>query len=198
MQLLDRLPDPKAPQLQAPESVRDTAVDAEMRAGPTESADGAELTLDEESEWEDCSSDDGDATTVASEQQKLEAILKARVLHRSHAIFCRQRLRRLEPKLAEQCVLEDMAGALPQHALASRKWSLAVCKQHKLQRQLGRVRGVVSLQQQQELLLSPQQRRLLWQREAEHQRKWQHWRMKVGIKANILQRTILRETKFFL
>lgn len=86
----------------------------------------------------------------------------------------------------------------PQHALVNHKWSLALCKRRKLQKHLGIVGGELSLQRQQRPLLLPQQRRLMWRREAEHQRKQQNQRMRLGIKANILQRKILRETKFFL
>lgn len=47
-------------------------------------------------------------------------------------------------------------------------------------------------------MLAPQQRRLIWKREAEQQRRMQQQRVKLGIMANILNRTILRDTKCFL
>ncbi|CDI87404.1 hypothetical protein, conserved [Eimeria praecox] len=217
-QLLERLNGPNARQLQADESGSDASAERDVPAGAAAGTETPEMPVDEESMWEDYSSDDGDERTGASEQQKLEEILKARgwryarvtddghlqlpngqeVLHRSHAVFCRQRLRRLGPHLAEQCVLQDMAGISSQHALAKQKCSLAFCKLQKLQRERGILRSDRCLQQQQRLLLPLQQRRLLWRREAEEQRRRQHQRMKLGIKASTLQRTILRETKFFL
>lgn len=169
-----------------------------------------------------------------------------RVLHRAHAVFCRQRLRRVEPQRAEQCVLQDIAGVrcccwrcsccccswrrlwrccsgaigkaalrccciaavlwcvdptqvsspLPEYS--SNKASLMLYKRQKLQGHLVMGGGALMLRQQQRLLLSRQQRRLILQRETEQQRKLQQQRMTVGIKANTLQRVILRETKCFL
>lgn len=111
-----------------------------------------------------------------------------------HICYCSQ-LRKWE---CTRGFVHCLGQVPPEHALDIRKQSLALCKREKLQRHLRMVGGEFSLQQPKRPLLQPQQRRLAWRREAEQQRKWQHQRMKLGIKANTLQRTILKETKFFL
>lgn len=60
------------------------------------------------------------------------------------------------------------------------------------------MRGGMLVLRHQQRLLPPLQRRLMLQRETEQKRKLQQNRMKVGIKANKLQRSMLRETKCFL
>lgn len=80
----------------------------------------------------------------------------------------------------------------------SNRSSLLLYKRQKLQKHLGLRGGILLLQDQQRLLLPQRQRRLVMQRETEQQQKLQKQRMKVGVKANKLQRAMLRETKCFL
>ncbi|OEH77878.1 hypothetical protein cyc_07633 [Cyclospora cayetanensis] len=211
-ELLERLPGQESYQLPAPEEFSEV----ETNQGVT-----SEHSEVNEEDWEYCSSEDESA---ALEQQKLESLLQTRgwrrarvtdeghlqlpngqemclfrVLHRSHAVFCRQRIRNVTPQLAEQCVIRDMRGvASPLPVCRSRKSALALYKHYKLLASPGMAGGELHVRQHQRLLLPPPQRRLAAQRETEQQRKLHHQRMKLGIKANILQKTILRETKYFL
>ncbi|CDJ48144.1 Ribosome biogenesis protein, related [Eimeria brunetti] len=83
-ELLERLAGPKVPQLKADENVADIGSGQTVPAGAAENGGIAEVAVDEEGDWEDCSSDDGDGTTAASEQQKLEEMLTARGWRHAH------------------------------------------------------------------------------------------------------------------
>lgn len=208
--LMERLPD-RSVQLAVSDARSDSDADEPAASAATGETD------EDDSDWEDCSSDAGCPEEM--DQQKLEAMLHARgwncarvtdegllqlpngqeVLHRAHAIYCRQRLRRVEPQTAEQCVLQDMARiSSPVPVINNSSKSSLLYKRQKLQRQLGLRGGTLLLRHQQLLLLPQRQRRLMMQRETEQQQKRQQLRMKVGIKANKLQRAMLRETKCFL
>ncbi|CDJ36964.1 hypothetical protein, conserved [Eimeria tenella] len=224
-EILGRLPEVNNAQLVLPDNLSSSIQDATSplaaakRTGRPLEAEAEVVAGEDEGDWEDCSSDEEGSANAASEQRRLEEMLQARgwrharvtdegnlqlpsgqeVLHRSHAIFCRQRVRRVERQAAEQCVLRDMARGpfLPDVSTIS-KWSVALYKRHKLHKQLKVSRGDTHIRQEQRVMLAPQQRRLIWKREAEQQRRMQQQRVKLGIMANILNRTILRDTKCFL
>ncbi|KAL8425828.1 hypothetical protein Efla_004327 [Eimeria flavescens] len=208
-ELMERLPCSDGRQLTAAEAP--SAMESDAPA-----ATGASDTDEEEDDWEDCSSDEGESE--AAEQQKLEAMLQARgwrsarvtedgllqlpngheVVHRAYAVYCRQRLRQMQPSRAEQCILQDLRGPSV-HGASSRGSASLLRKKQKLLMYVGAETGMLKWRQQQRrLLLLPQQHRLIRQRQSEQQRKLQSERMKVSIKANKLQRVMLRETKCFL
>ncbi|KAL8275145.1 hypothetical protein Esti_000895 [Eimeria stiedai] len=207
--LLERFPFKSTPQLTGPEVP--TEAESRIVAAPVQTGLGEDA-----SDWENCSSDEEDE---ADEQQKLEAMLRARgwrcarvtedgvlqlpngqdVLHRDHAVYLRQRFRRVEPRKAEQCVLQDLAWA-PTLPVSSHFNSSGILlrKRQKLQVFVGHGGGVLQSRERQRLVLPLKEHRLLRQCEAEQQRELQEQHLKVSIKANKLQRAMLRETKCFL
>ncbi|KAL8453381.1 hypothetical protein Emed_000880 [Eimeria media] len=164
-ELLERLPSKSVPSLTGPE----VPTEAERKAA----AAPASTDIDEDgSDWENCSSDEEDET---DEQEKLEAMLRARV-----PVFV---------------LLQAPAQSVPSYVNSS---GVLLRKRQKLHVFVGHGGGVLQARERQRLLLPPKERRLLRHYQAEQQRKLQEQRMKVSVKANKLQRAMLRETKCFL
>ncbi|KAL8433851.1 hypothetical protein ACSSS7_003567 [Eimeria intestinalis] len=233
-ELLERIAPEGIPQLTGPE----VSAEAPLK---TSAAPASTDMEDTESDWENCSSDGEDE---ADEQQKLEAMLRARgwkgahvtedgVLQLPNGFFTALMLFTCGSVSAEwsperpsnassktwQGSAATVAAVATSHRCGRSYSSLLLLmllalslsvpsyvnssgillrKRQKLQAFVGHGGGVLQARERHRMLLPPKERRLLRQCEAEQQRKLQEQRTKVSIKANKLQRAMLRETKCFL